>query len=49
MSQIYFLQNKGPLSISARSDINQTLPLASLLSIRTYKINLKRNSSEEAK
>ena len=32
---------KGPLLISARSNIDQTLPLASLLSIRTYKRNLK--------
>ena len=32
---------KGSLLISTRSNIDQTLPLASLLSIRTYKRNLK--------
>ena len=31
----------GPLLISSRSNIDQTLPLASLLSIKTYKRNLK--------
>ena len=32
---------KGPLLISARSSIEETLSLASLLSIEAYKRNLK--------